>query len=58
MPTGGRNAANLAEYLSYATLIARCGSWMVENALLEKRDFDEVTARCKKAVEIARNVKK
>ena len=58
MPTCGINAANLAEYLSFAPVIACGGSWMVENALLEKRDFDEVTARCKKAVEIARNVKK
>lgn len=43
MPTGGVNAANVLEYLSYKKVIACGGSWMVGDALIRDGNFAEIT---------------
>lgn len=50
MPTGGINANNLTEYLSFKKVIACGGSWMVKSALIEEERYDEITRRTKEAV--------
>ncbi len=50
MPTGGINADNLTEYLSFKKVIACGGSWMVKSALIEEERYDEITRRTKEAV--------
>lgn len=52
MPTGGVNADNLSEYLSFDRIIACGGSWMVAKPLITAGKFDEITALCKEAVGI------
>lgn len=48
MPTGGVDASNLAEFLSFDKIIAVGGSWMV------KGTPEEITAKCLEAARIAR----
>ena len=50
MPTGGVNAANLNDYLSFSKIIACGGSWMVKADLINAGKFDEITRLCKEAV--------
>lgn len=50
MPTGGINADNLTEYLSFNKVVACGGSWMVKSALIEEERYDEITRRTKEAV--------
>ncbi len=50
MPTGGINADNLNEYLSFNKIIACGGSWMVKKDLVSAGDFDKITALTKEAV--------
>lgn len=50
MPTGGINAGNLNNYLSYNKIICCGGSWMVKGDLIEAGDFDKITELCKEAV--------
>ena len=50
MPTGGINAKNINDYLSFPKVIACGGSWMVDPKLIEAGDFDEITRRTKEAV--------
>ena len=42
MPTGGINAANLAEYLALPNVVACGGSWMATGGMLARGQFDEV----------------
>lgn len=53
IPTGGINASNLADYLGFAKVLACGGSWMVKSDLIDNENFDEISNRTKKAVEIA-----
>ena len=55
IPTGGVTAANLAEYLATPGVAAIGGSWLVAKPLLKARDWDQVTALTKEAVEVASN---
>lgn len=58
MPTGGINSENLKEYLSYDSIIACGGSWMVDSALISRGDFGKIENLCKEAAAIAASVKK
>ena len=47
MPTGGVNAKNLLDYLSFNKIIACGGTWMVKKDLIDGQKWDEITAICK-----------
>jgi len=51
MPTGGINAKNLNDYLSFGKILACGGSWMVSDALINAKKFDEITALTREAVQ-------
>ena len=42
MPTGGLNAQNITEYLSYEKIFACGGSWMCAGKLVNENKFDEI----------------
>jgi len=50
MPTGGVNAKNLNDYLSFEKIIACGGSWMVDPKLIESGDFATITKLTREAV--------
>lgn len=50
MPTGGINASNVNNYLSYEKIICCGGSWMVPGKLIDEGKFDEIVDLCKEAV--------
>ena len=50
MPTGGINAGNVNNYLSFNKIICCGGSWMVPGKLIDEGKFDEIVALCKEAV--------
>lgn len=52
MPTGGVNAKNLNDYLSFEKIIACGGSWMVNSKLIEEGNFEEITRLSQEAVKI------
>ena len=51
MPTGGINAKNLNDYLSFPKIIACGGSWMVNEDLIKAGEFGQITALARQAVE-------
>lgn len=53
IPTGGITESNLPEYLAFTRTLACGGSWMVDKALINDGDFDEVTRRVQQAVALA-----
>ena len=50
MPTGGINAKNINDYLSFNKIIACGGSWMVKSDLIKEGQFDTITKLSKEAV--------
>ncbi|MDR1049098.1 MAG: bifunctional 4-hydroxy-2-oxoglutarate aldolase/2-dehydro-3-deoxy-phosphogluconate aldolase [Synergistaceae bacterium] len=50
IPTGGIGARNMADYLSFAKVLAVGGSWMVKPELIAAGRYDEVTRLCREAV--------
>lgn len=52
MPTGGVNLDNLKEYLSHKSICAVGGSFMVTAKLIDGKQWDEITAICRKATDI------
>jgi 2-dehydro-3-deoxyphosphogluconate aldolase/(4S)-4-hydroxy-2-oxoglutarate aldolase len=50
MPTGGINAGNINNYLSFNKIICCGGSWMVKSDLVNNGEFDKITELCKEAV--------
>ena len=57
MPTGGINAKNLEDYLSFDKTICCGGSWMVKGELVNNGEFDkirELTAEARKLVDSIR----
>lgn len=50
MPTGGVNAGNLNDYLSFDKILACGGSWMVKDELIEAGRFDEIERLTREAV--------
>ena len=57
MPTGGVNAKNLENYLSFDRIIACGGSWMVSSALVKEGKFDEIKALTKEAVDLVAQIR-
>ena len=54
MPTGGIDAKNVGEYLSYNRIIACGGSWMVKGDLIREGRFDEIERLTREAAELVR----
>ncbi len=50
MPTGGVNAKNLMDYLSFDKIVACGGTWMVPAKLIDEGNWDEITRLTKEAV--------
>ena len=55
---GGIKADNMREYLQEPIVAAVGGSWLVEPALVAKRDWKTVTARTREALEIVETLKR
>jgi 2-dehydro-3-deoxyphosphogluconate aldolase / (4S)-4-hydroxy-2-oxoglutarate aldolase len=53
VPTGGVNSGNAAEYLSFSSVAAIGGSWMVAPELVAARDVEAITRLTAEAVRIA-----
>ncbi len=53
VPTGGINAANLADYLALPQTLACGGSWMVAKPLITANRFDEITRLTLEATALA-----
>lgn len=51
MPTGGINAKNINDYLSFNKIIACGGSWMVPEDMIKAGDFAGITKLTREAVE-------
>lgn len=54
MPTGGIDAKNVEEYLSYNRIIACGGSWMVKGDLIKAGRFDEIERLTCEAAELVK----
>ena len=50
MPTGGINAANINDYLSFNKIVACGGSWMVAKDLVNNGEFDKIEELTREAV--------
>ena len=50
MPTGGINAKNLEDYLSFDKIICCGGSWMVKGELVNNGEFDKIRELTEEAV--------
>lgn len=50
MPTGGINAKNINDYLSFNKVIACGGSWMVASDLVKNKEFDKIKELTREAV--------
>lgn len=57
MPTGGISLKNLKKYLSEPVVCACGGSYMVTAELIENEKWDEITALCRKSVEIVKEAR-
>lgn len=58
MPTGGVSLKNLAEYIKSPVIAACGGSYMVTADLIDNQKWDEITALCRKSVEIVKEARK
>lgn len=54
MPTGGVNAKNILDYLSFKKIIACGGSWMVKDTYINEGNFAEIVKLTKEAVELVK----
>lgn len=50
IPTGGVNAKNLNDYLSFNKILACGGTWMVNKDLIDAENWDEITRLTREAV--------
>lgn len=57
MPTGGINAKNLEEYLSFGKIAACGGSWMVKADLVDNKEFDKIADMTKEAVDLVKKIR-
>ena len=57
MPTGGISLKNLAEYAASPVIAACGGSYMCPDKLISEGKWDEITALCKKSVEIVKEAR-
>ncbi|MBC8586432.1 bifunctional 4-hydroxy-2-oxoglutarate aldolase/2-dehydro-3-deoxy-phosphogluconate aldolase [Youxingia wuxianensis] len=51
MPTGGVNASNLLDYLSFNKILCCGGTWMVKADLINEGKFDEIERLTRQAVQ-------
>ena len=58
MPTGGISLKNLNEYLSAPQICACGGSYMVTSDLIDNQKWNDITALCKKSVEIVKEARR
>ncbi len=52
MPTGGVNAKNLNDYLSFDRIICCGGTWLATGADIAEGNWEGITNKCKEAVKI------
>ena len=57
MPTGGINADNIREYLSYERIVACGGTWMIKKELVKEGKFDEIESEVRKAADIVKEIR-
>ncbi len=57
MPTGGIREDNILDFLACDKVFACGGSWMVEKKLIESGDFEEITQRTRRVVELVKKVR-
>ncbi len=57
MPTGGINADNIREYLSYERIVACGGTWMIKKELIKEGKFDEIESEVRKAADIVKEIR-
>ncbi len=57
MPTGGINAVNVREYLSFGRILACGGSWMVPKDLIRAGEFGKIRDMAREAAEIVREIR-
>ena len=57
MPTGGINAANLKEYLSFDRIVCCGGSWMVKGDLIREGAFDKICELTREAAQLAASMR-
>jgi len=53
MPTGGVNAANLAEFLKIPSVLACGGSWLTPQTAIKDEDFAVIAKLAREAISIA-----
>jgi 2-dehydro-3-deoxyphosphogluconate aldolase/(4S)-4-hydroxy-2-oxoglutarate aldolase len=56
IPTGGIDAKNVCEYLSFKQVFACGGSWMVTKEMISNNKFNEVTTLAKEAVNLVKGL--
>ena len=57
IPTGGVSLDNLEQYLMQPNVISVGGSFLAPSMLIQAQAWDEIEARCKKALEIVDKLK-
>lgn len=57
MPTGGINAKNVRDYLSYDKIVACGGSWIVKKDLVNAGEWDKIAALVREAADIVKEVR-
>ncbi len=57
MPTGGISLDNLGTYSAFKSIVACGGSYMVTDKLIEGGHWDDISALCKKSVEIVKEAR-
>jgi len=56
IPTGGLNAANVADYLKHPKVAACGGSWMVKSSFIAEGAFEKITRLTREAVQIVKSL--
>ncbi len=57
LPTGGINAENMKDYLSFEKVAACGGSWMVKGSLIDAGDFRKIEELTREAVELVKKIR-
>ncbi len=56
MPTGGINASNIGQYLSFEKVVACGGSWMAPAEWIRAKQFDRIRQETERAVQAVRTL--
>jgi 2-dehydro-3-deoxyphosphogluconate aldolase / (4S)-4-hydroxy-2-oxoglutarate aldolase len=56
MPTGGINASNVGEYLSFPKVVACGGSWMAPTEWIREKQFERIRQETERAVRSVRTL--